>query len=114
MPGFDGTGPAGMGPMTGWGRGYCAMPGTGSLYRGRGLGRGSGLGFGYGMGPGLGRGFGRGRGYGMGRGFGRGGGLGMGRGFGRGRWTAHGYRGAVTPYGYYDDPYIPPYEWAGY
>jgi hypothetical protein len=23
MPGFNGTGPAGMGPMTGWGRGYC-------------------------------------------------------------------------------------------
>jgi len=23
MPGFDGTGPAGMGPMTGGGRGYC-------------------------------------------------------------------------------------------
>ena len=24
MPGFDGTGPAGMGPMTGGGRGFCA------------------------------------------------------------------------------------------
>jgi hypothetical protein len=23
MPGFDGTGPEGMGPMTGWGRGLC-------------------------------------------------------------------------------------------
>ncbi|MBW1735622.1 MAG: DUF5320 domain-containing protein [Deltaproteobacteria bacterium] len=23
MPGFNGTGPAGMGSMTGWGRGYC-------------------------------------------------------------------------------------------
>jgi hypothetical protein len=23
MPGFDRTGPAGMGPMTGWGRGLC-------------------------------------------------------------------------------------------
>ena len=23
MPGFDGTGPRGMGPMTGGGRGYC-------------------------------------------------------------------------------------------
>jgi len=23
MPGFDGTGPAGMGPMTGGGRGWC-------------------------------------------------------------------------------------------
>ncbi|MBN1375354.1 MAG: DUF5320 domain-containing protein [Dehalococcoidia bacterium] len=24
MPGFDGTGPAGMGPMTGGGRGFCS------------------------------------------------------------------------------------------
>lgn len=29
MPGFDGTGPMGMGPMTGGGRGYCAVPMTG-------------------------------------------------------------------------------------
>ena len=27
MPGFDGTGPRGMGPMTGGGRGFCANPG---------------------------------------------------------------------------------------
>jgi len=26
MPGFDGTGPMGMGPMTGGGRGFCAVP----------------------------------------------------------------------------------------
>lgn len=26
MPGLDGTGPRGMGPMTGGGRGYCALP----------------------------------------------------------------------------------------
>jgi hypothetical protein len=26
MPGFDGTGPKGLGPMTGGGRGFCAMP----------------------------------------------------------------------------------------
>jgi len=26
MPGFDGTGPLGMGPMTGGGRGVCAIP----------------------------------------------------------------------------------------
>ena len=26
MPGFDGTGPMGMGPMTGGGRGFCATP----------------------------------------------------------------------------------------
>jgi hypothetical protein len=31
MPGFDGTGPMGRGPMTGGGRGFCAMP-----YRGYG------------------------------------------------------------------------------
>jgi len=26
MPGFDGTGPRGTGPMTGGGRGYCVLP----------------------------------------------------------------------------------------
>jgi hypothetical protein len=26
MPGFNGTGPRGMGPMTGGGRGYCVVP----------------------------------------------------------------------------------------
>jgi len=26
MPGFDGRGPRGMGPMTGRGRGFCAVP----------------------------------------------------------------------------------------
>ena len=26
MPGFDGTGPRGLGPMTGGGRGFCASP----------------------------------------------------------------------------------------
>ena len=49
MPGFDGTGPRGMGPMTGWGRGFCAVPlgGAGSRpYWGRGFyGRGGGRGF---------------------------------------------------------------------
>lgn len=35
MPAFDGTGPMGMGPMTGWGRGRCA--GAGGAAR-RGLG----------------------------------------------------------------------------
>jgi hypothetical protein len=37
MPGFDGTGPMGQGPMTGGGRGFCAMS-----YRGYGP-------YGYGM-----------------------------------------------------------------
>ena len=27
MPGFDGTGPGGMGPMTGGGRGFCSPQG---------------------------------------------------------------------------------------
>lgn len=44
MPGFDGTGPRGQGPMTGGGRGYCAVnlsnaglrPGTGGSFSGRG------------------------------------------------------------------------------
>ncbi|MDD5648350.1 MAG: DUF5320 domain-containing protein [Dehalococcoidia bacterium] len=26
MPGFDGTGPRGLGPMTGGGRGFCGIP----------------------------------------------------------------------------------------
>ena len=50
MPGFDGTGPRGMGPMTGWGRGFCAVPlndAGNRPYRGRGFyGRGGGRGFG--------------------------------------------------------------------
>jgi hypothetical protein len=28
MPGFDGTGPRGMGPMAGGGRGFCGNPGA--------------------------------------------------------------------------------------
>ena len=36
MPGFDGTGPNGEGPMTGRGLGYC----RGFFRRGRGFGRG--------------------------------------------------------------------------
>jgi hypothetical protein len=82
MPRFDGTGPAGMGPMTGGGRGWCspahapysgyrpygpfyaAPPGATYAYRlgrprwalGRGLwARGRGLGWGRGLGKGRGR-----------------------------------------------------------
>ena len=83
MPRFDGTGPAGMGPMTGGGRGWCNpyspaytgygpyrapdAPPTQPYYRGRpaayNLGRPRWR---------LGRGFFRGRGRGWGRGRGRG------------------------------------------
>ena len=33
MPGFDGTGPRGMGPMTGGGRGFCSPWGIGAATR---------------------------------------------------------------------------------
>lgn len=52
MPGFDRTGPRGMGSMTGGGRGYCAVP-AGNNFFGR--GRESGFGRPFGA-------FGRGRG----------------------------------------------------
>jgi hypothetical protein len=70
MPGFDGTGPGGQGPMTGGGFGYCSPatrrrwlpmrgyrapyspypgqvygPGRGGLPRGRGFGGGRGCGW---------------------------------------------------------------------
>jgi hypothetical protein len=56
MPGGDGSGPMGMGPMTGRAAGYCAgyaVPGYASAMPGRGFGRGMGFG----------RGLGRGRGW---------------------------------------------------
>jgi len=64
MPFGDGTGPIGLGPMTGRAAGYCAgygVPGYMNPYVG-----GRGLGFGYGRTFGRGRGFGRGFGRGMG------------------------------------------------
>jgi hypothetical protein len=61
MPGFDGTGPRSMGPMTGGAQGYCVLPAGGRFMR---LGAGSGgrrtLG-GFGRGRGMGRGFVRSR-----------------------------------------------------
>jgi hypothetical protein len=84
MPRFDGTGPAGMGPMTGGGRGWCnpyyapyagyrpygqpyALP-PGATYA-PGLGRPRwGLGRAF-WGRGRGLGWGRGRGLGRGRGW---------------------------------------------
>ena len=63
MPGFDGTGPSGMGPRTGGGFGGCP-PGYGPApYAGYGPGYGVGRG-------GLPRGGGRGRAWGGGRGWG--------------------------------------------
>lgn len=54
MPGRNGTGPMGAGPMTGRGFGFCtgAAPGYGT-------GRGLGLGLGWRRGCGYGRGYGR-------------------------------------------------------
>ena len=76
MPGFDGTGPASMGPMTGGGRGFCS-PSRASY------------------GPALTQGMGYGRGFG--RGYGRGCGLRRGAGFGRDR--SFGWRGYSPPAG---------------
>ncbi len=48
MPRGDGTGPNGMGPMTGRGRGFCAgfnVPGFMNPNFGRGFGMGRGFGF---------------------------------------------------------------------
>ena len=51
MPGGDGTGPAGMGPMTGRAAGFCAgfpVPGYANPVGGRGMGMGWGRGGGWG------------------------------------------------------------------
>ena len=83
MPRGDGTGPAGMGPMTGRAAGFCAgyqVPGFMNPYGGR-----------------LGGGFGRGRGFGMGRGMGRGFRMGWGVPYGVSPYEADPY-GSV-PYG---------------
>ena len=92
MPGFDGTGPRGMGPMTGGARGFCNpyYAGAGASFMGAypyGTPHGTGYvppygagystpyaaspygSFGFGRGFGGGRGFGFGRGRGMGRGW---------------------------------------------
>jgi hypothetical protein len=89
MPGGDGTGPAGMGPMTGRAAGYCAgysVPGYMNPIAGSGWG-----GFGYG------RGWGRGRGRGWGRSFGWRGGF----------YPAYGYPGYGYPGYAYGYPYVP-------
>jgi hypothetical protein len=59
MPRGDGTGPRGMGRMTGRGAGFCAgydMPGFANRFFGRGSGMGSGRGAGF-FGGGGGRGW---------------------------------------------------------
>ena len=92
MPRGDGTGPAGMGPMTGRAAGYCAgysVPGY--------------------MNPIPGRGWGFGRGWGRGRSWGRG------RGWGRGAYPyGAGYYGAPYAGGYYGEPYANPYAGSDY
>ena len=45
MPGFDGTGPRGMGPMTGGGRGFCSPWGVGAAFAGYGTPPGAGYGY---------------------------------------------------------------------
>jgi len=90
MPRGDGTGPGGLGPMTGRAAGYCAgysVPGFMNPSGGR-----------------LGLGFGYGRGYG--RGFGRG----MGRGYGRAYWPAYSYPTTTPPTAYGGGFYQPPVE----
>jgi hypothetical protein len=42
MPGFDGTGPRGMGPMTGGGRGFCSPYGARVAWRPYGVRRWAG------------------------------------------------------------------------
>ena len=92
MPGFDGTGPQGQGPMTGRGEGYCAVkiPDSGELPYGYAGVQGTPMHLGAPVArPTLGARFARwlrpplrlGRGFGRGRG--RGGRGGRGR---RGRW----------------------------
>jgi hypothetical protein len=71
MPRGDGTGPMGMGPMSGRAAGFCAgydVPGYMNPIFGRGFGRGLGWGRGRGFGAGMGfrRGWGGRAGYGMG------------------------------------------------
>jgi len=99
MPAGNGTGPLGLGPMTGRAAGYCAgypVPGYMNPVAGRGLGARPFVGaYGpapyaqgimpYGFGAGYAPAWGRGLGW-FGRGFGRGWGRGFGRGRGRGRW----------------------------
>ena len=66
MPGFDGTGPAGTGSMTGRGQGFCNP--SRSAYGPRPILRRGYRSYGQGFGRGFRTGFGQGRGYGRGLG----------------------------------------------
>ena len=58
MPGLNGTGPRGMGPMTGGGRGFCSPRGIGAAFRSYGVSPGMGAAFrSYGVSPGMGYGY---------------------------------------------------------
>ena len=101
MPGFDGKGPQGEGPMTGRKAGKCTNFGAGRAGKavqeesegraeeveqtgtGRGVGRGTRARRGFGRGTGVGRGGGKGTGRGTGAGRGAHPGAGPGRGRGR-------------------------------
>ena len=93
MPGGDGTGPGGMGSMTGRAAGFCAgYPAPGYVNS---VGeRGMGMGWGRGRGGGFGRGFGWGRaGYGF-------------PAYGS-AVNPYAYGGAVNPYAYGGAPFTP-------
>jgi len=51
MPGFDGTGPRGMGPMTGGGRGFCNPSGMRPAWQPYGARRWAGYGYPFGAVP---------------------------------------------------------------
>jgi len=95
MPGGDGTGPGGLGPMTGRVAGLCAgypVPGYMSPVGGRGY-----LGWGRGF---RGGGFGRGRGFGWSR-------AGYGLPVYGSAVSPYAYGGAVSPYGHGGVPFAP-------
>jgi hypothetical protein len=92
MPGGDGTGPGGLGPMTGRAAGFCAgypVPGYANPVGGRGY-------FGWGRGGG----WGRGRGFGWGR-------VGYGLPAYGSAVNPYAYGGAVNPHAYGGAPFAP-------
>jgi len=99
MPFGDGTGPRGMGSMTGRGAGFCAgfgAPGFANPMLGGGMRRGMGMRMGWGMGRGRGRGWRGPYAYPFAAGYG----------------PTIPYRGYRYPY--YTPGYVPPYGYPGY